>query len=149
KILERLERADKGLLAGAHKDAPLRHQTMNMAIEWGHELLREEEKALFRRLSVFVGGFTLEAAEAVCGAEDGSHLDVEGALCGLINKSMVGRRDSGGESRFTMLEVVREYGLERLEASGETNATRRRHAQFFCELAERNERPRQKGETLD
>jgi predicted ATPase len=148
KMLDRIEQ-DPGLLAGARLDAPVRHQTMQMAIESSHELLTEEEKMLFRRLAVFVGGFSLEAAEAVCGGEDGSRLDVAGALRGLINKSMVGQTDAGEEPRFTMLEVIREFGLERLEASGEADATHRRHAQFFCALAERNERPRQKGETLD
>jgi predicted ATPase len=147
KMLERLQQ-DTGLLTGARQDAPLRHQTMRMAIESSHELLTEEEKILFRRLSVFVGGFTLESAEAVCGSEECARLGVGGALSGLVNKSMVSHRDASGEPRLTMLEVIREYGLERLEGSGEADATYRRHAQFFCVLAERNDRPRQEGETL-
>ena len=145
-ILERLEQ-DARLLAGARQDSPSRHQTMQGAIEWSYDLLREEERILFTRLSVFVGGFTFEAAEAVCAGDDVSQSNLAAALRGLVNKSVV-RRDCKNESRFTMLEVIREYGLERLAATGETGTLQQRHADFFCVLAERNDRPRSRGQTL-
>jgi predicted ATPase len=124
--LERLERR-LDLFRGA-RDADARQQTLRAAIQWSHELLDEEEQQLFARLAVFAGGCTLEAAEDVAGAE----LDV---LESLVQKSLV--RHSG--ERFWMLETIRDYGLERLDESGEAEALRRRHAEWFLAFAEEAE----------
>jgi predicted ATPase len=125
-ILDRLEqRLD--LFRGA-RDVDARQQTLRAAIQWSHELLDEDEQRLFARLAVFAGGCTLDAAEAVAHAE----LDL---LAALVQKSLV--RHSG--ERFWMLETIRDYGLERLDARGETDALRRRHAEWFLALAERAE----------
>jgi predicted ATPase/DNA-binding SARP family transcriptional activator len=113
------------LLTSGPADVPERHQTLRATIEWSHDLCSANEQILFRRLGVFAGGFTLDAAEAVCGA------DVE-ALSALVEQSLVRRRDG----RFQMLETVREYALEQLHAAGEKAETRGRHAVHFLSLAE-------------
>ena len=125
-LLERLgSRLD--LLRGG-RDAESRQQTLRATIEWSHDLLELDEQRLFARLAVFAGGCTLEAAEAVCGAE----LDT---LQSLVEKSLVRVRDEG---RFWMLETIRELALERLAESGEEEALRRAHAEWFLELARRS-----------
>src|SRR5205814_5043250 len=110
-LLVRLERR-LPLLTGGARDLPARQQTLRNAISWSYELLTEEERRLFRRLSVFVGGCTLEEAEAVCnGAGD---LGVE-ALDGpavLVDQSLLRQQEVNGEPRFWMLETIREFGLE-------------------------------------
>jgi len=123
-LLERLEQR-LPVLAGGSRDAPERQRTLRATIEWSHELLSPDEQRLFARLSVFRGGWTLEAAEEVADAD----LDV---LQSLIDKSLVRARDD----RFSMLETIREYAAERLDASGEADEMRRHHAQFFLTLAE-------------
>jgi predicted ATPase/class 3 adenylate cyclase len=127
-ILERLARRLDLLRAG--RDADPRQQTLRATIQWSHDLLSAEEQRLFARLSVFAGGCTLEAAEHVCEAD----LD---ALEGLLDKSLL-RQEKRAESepRFWMLETIREYALERLEASGEAEDLRSRHAGYFGALAE-------------
>jgi predicted ATPase len=125
-LLARLDRA-LPLLTGGSRDAPDRQRTLRATIEWSHELLDEEEQRLFANLAVFAGGFTLEAAEAVCR----TGLDV---LQSLVDKSLVRRR--WGSERFLMLETVREYAVERLDDSDEREAVRRRHAEFFADVAE-------------
>ncbi len=127
-ILERLEQR-LPLLAGGTRDAPERQRTLRATIEWSHELLTPDEQRLFARLAVFRGGCTLEAAEAVAGAD----LDT---LQSLVDKSLVRLRD---RERFWMLETIREFALERLHASGEADELRRRHAEFFLGLAEEAE----------
>jgi len=130
-MLTRLEhRLD--LLTGGLRDAPARHRSMREAITWSHGLLPETQQVLFCCLSVFNGGFTLEAAEAVAGDDDA--LTGIGALmeASLVN-SMPG---TGDEPRFTMLETIREYALEQLIASGEEDVIRCRHAEFYRWLAE-------------
>ena len=123
------------LLTGGARDLPERQRTMRATIEWSHELLVEEEKRLYRRLGVFAGGFTLVAAEAVCGHQ--GEPDVLDVLSGLVGSSLVQRAEEAeGESRFRMLETVREYAGERLEAGGEAEGMRRRHAEYFLALAE-------------
>ncbi len=128
------------LLTGGGRDHPERQQTMRAAIAWSHDLLSPEEQVLFRRLSVFAGGFTLEAAETVVSGlgETGSH-PFEG-VASLLDKSLL-RQDAGpgGEPRFTMLETVREFALDQLAASGEEAATRARHAAWCLALAEASE----------
>jgi predicted ATPase/class 3 adenylate cyclase len=106
------------------RDADPRQQTLRATIEWSHDLLSAEELTLFRRLSVFVGGFTLAAAEAVCDTT----LDV---LQSLVDKSLVRRTGD----RFWMLETIRDFAVERLDSSGEAPRVRRRHAGYFLELA--------------
>src|SRR5215207_1656504 len=134
-LLKRLEQR-LPLLTGGARTLPARQQTMRNAIAWGHDLLAPDDQVLFRRLAVFPGGCTIEAAEVIAGP-DGT-LDVFAGLTSLVDKSLL-RQDEGaeGEPRFRMLETVREYGLERLAASGEESTTRDRHAGFFLDLAER------------
>ncbi len=127
-ILARLERP-LDVLAGGQADLPPRQRTLRATIDWSHELLTEEQQALFARLAVFAGGFTLEAAESVCGTA----LDPFAALldCGLLLRE----QPAWGPPRFRMLVPVREYAAERLDPDdGET--TRALHAAFFVELAE-------------
>jgi tetratricopeptide (TPR) repeat protein len=134
-LLKRLEQR-LPLLTGGARTLPARQQTMRNAIAWGHDLLTPDEQILFRRLAVFPGGCTIEAAEAV--ANPGGTLDLFAGLISLVDKSLL-RQDEGADSepRFRMLETVREYGQERLEASGEGDETRRHHARYFLNLAER------------
>ena len=135
-LLSRLERR-LPLLTGGARDQPARLQTMRDAITWSHDLLTEEERALFRRLAVFVGGFTLEAAEAAGGETGQNVLD---GLMSLVDNSLVRVfATPGGESRYTMLETVREFGLEQLAASGEEAAVRAAHAAHFFAAAEEAE----------
>ena len=125
-MLDRLEqRLD--LLGKGRRDAPERQATMRATIGWSYDLLSTEEQALFRQLGVFAGSFELEAAETVCGA------DVDG-LQSLIEKSLL-RRD--GHGRFFLLELTREYALEQLHAGGEEAALRRRHTEWYLQLAKR------------
>jgi non-specific serine/threonine protein kinase len=131
-MLERLDRRLK-LLTGGARDLPTRQQTLRGAVAWSYELLDEGERTVLRRLAVFSGGCALEAAEAVCGDED---LDVLDALGSLVDKSLVRQREvADGEMRFTMLEVVREFAIEQLEATGDADAVRLAHARFFREYA--------------
>ena len=125
-LLARLDRA-LPLLTGGTRDAPDRQRTLRATIEWSYDLLTEEERRLFANLAVFAGGFTLDAAEGVCGAG----LDV---LQSLVDKSLVRRR--WGSDRFLMLETVRQYAIERFEESHERDAVRRRHAEFFLAVGE-------------
>jgi predicted ATPase/DNA-binding XRE family transcriptional regulator len=142
-LLARLE-SGLSLLEGGGPDVPERQRTMRRTIAWSYDLLSEAEKALFRRLSVFEAGCTLEAAEAVCSAEvPAAHveteqrLDVLNGLSSLVDASLL-RREAGpnGEPRLTMLAVVREHARELLVESGEADATRERHAGYFVTLAE-------------
>jgi non-specific serine/threonine protein kinase len=132
-VLTRLDHR-LALLTGGPRDAPARQRTMRDAVAWSHALLTEEEQVLFRRLAVFAGGFTPEAAGEVAG--DGGE-DVLDAVTALVATSLL-RSDErpDGDVRFGMLETVREYGLEQLEASGEAADIRRRHGIYFLALAE-------------
>ena len=136
-LLKRLEQR-LPLLSGGARTLPARQQTMRNTIAWSHDLLTPEEQTLFRRLAVFPGGCTIEAAEAVA-SEDGT-LDVFGGMASLVDKSLL-RQEEGaeGEPRFRMLETVREFGQERLEASGEGEATRDRLAAWCLALVEQFE----------
>jgi predicted ATPase/class 3 adenylate cyclase len=125
-LLRRLEHA-LPLLTGGPRDAPQRQRTLRAAIEWSHELLSPEQQQLFRRLAVFAGGCSLEAAEELCEAD----LD---ALAALVDLSLL---KPIGANRLIMLETIREYALERLEASQEAERLHERHARAFTELAER------------
>jgi predicted ATPase/class 3 adenylate cyclase len=123
------------LLKGGPRDLPTRQQTLRGTIDWSYELLEEEEKTLFGRLSVFSGGRTLEAIEEICDLE--GDIDPLEGVESLLEKSLL-RREEGvrGESRFVMLETVHEYAREKLEQNGEAEAIERAHAEFFLALAE-------------
>lgn len=121
------------LLTGGPRDLPARQQTMRNTIAWSYALLTPEEQRLLRQLSVFAGSWTLEAAEAVCDM-DGNVLD---GLTALADQSLIRRVDQpDGSVRFSMLETIRESGLEQLAAAGEDDAARRRHATYYLELAD-------------
>jgi len=138
-LLVRLEHRMQTLTGGA-RDLPPRQQTMRNTVAWSYDLLDEEERALFRRLSVFMGGCTLEAAEAMCGEAGDRRIEVLPGLESLVDQSLLVVEEQDGEPRFRMLETVREYALERLAASRETDQLRRRHAAAFLRLAEEAER---------
>ena len=140
-LLGRLE-SRLELLTGGARDLPARQQTLRATIDWSHGLLGREEQTLFRWLSVFAGWWTLEAAEAVCNAED-LGTKVQDGVSSLVDQSLLVVAEQDGEPRFRMLETVREYALERLAASGETEQLRRRHAAAFLRLAEEAERERE------
>ncbi|HET9493034.1 MAG TPA: BTAD domain-containing putative transcriptional regulator [Chloroflexia bacterium] len=143
-ILSRLGQRFK-LLVGGKVDLPPRQRALEAAITWSYNLLDEEEKKLFRELSVFAGGCSLDAVEKVLGAQ-GRELDTRTALDGmtsLLNKSLVtrveveaGSIEALEEPRFGMLETLREYGLHRLTEAGEAHEAARRHAVYFAELVE-------------
>ena len=138
-LLSRLRNRLK-LLVGGAQDLPLRQQTLRGTIAWSYDLLGQDEKALFRRLAVFVGGCTLEAAEAVCTAQGDLLIDVLEAVAALVDKSLLRQEtQAGGQPRVLMLETIREYALERLAASGEAEAVQRQHAIFFLRFSEEAE----------
>ncbi len=159
-ILAKLEKSLK-LLTGGARDMPARQQTMRGAVGWSHDLLSDNEKRLFRRLAVFAGGFTYEAAESVVSGQWSvageekinskeaannnpqqqiTDFDVLDKITSLVDKSLLGITEQfDGETRFRMLQVVREYALESLEENGETEAIRRSHAAHFLALAEEAE----------
>jgi predicted ATPase/DNA-binding SARP family transcriptional activator len=128
------------LLTAGSRTALPRHQTLRATIDWSYDLLSEPEKTLFRRLSVFIGGFTLEAAEVIAAGEDVSKSQVVDLLGQLINKSLVMVAASVGdlddETRYGMLETIREYAHEKLEAEGDMQAVQNRHLAYFIDLAE-------------
>jgi len=135
-ILERLE-SPLQLLTGGALDLPERQQTLRKAIDWSHGLLNDAEQRLFRRLSVFVGGCTLEAAEAVCNTRRDLGIDLFEGLSSLVDKNLVQRMDRAQtEPRFAMLETIREFAFERLMDSGEHACVRRGHAAYCLVLAE-------------
>jgi predicted ATPase/DNA-binding SARP family transcriptional activator/DNA-binding CsgD family transcriptional regulator len=142
-VAGRLEDSLDLLTAGPRTAAP-RQKTMRATLEWSYDLLSEPEKKLFRRLSVFARGWTLEASEAV-GSYGIGQTDILDRLSGLVDKSLVvAEVAQDGPVRYRMLEPVRQYALERLEESEESDATQRRHAAFFLALAEEAE-PELKG----
>jgi len=135
-ILERLEH-QLGVLASGSRDLPERQQTLRGAIAWSHELLDAGERRLLARLSVFVGGCELDSAEAVCGpATELDGLDVLDGLMALADQSLVRAEEVDGETRFRMLDTIREFASERLDASGERAEIERRHSATFVDLAE-------------
>ena len=130
------------LLTNGARDLPGRQRTLRATLDWSYGLLSVAERSLFARLAVFVGGWTLEAAEAIC--DVGTEAESLQNMSALVDKSLVQQQGSiQHEPRFTMLETVREYALERLEESGELQSLRRRHANYFLELAEEEERASQ------
>jgi predicted ATPase/serine/threonine protein kinase len=135
-LLARLERRLE-LLTGGARDLPERQQTLRGAIKWSYDLLTPAEQKLFRRLSVFAGGCTLEGVEAVCNTSEDLGVDVLDGVASLVDNSLLVQRVADeGQPRFVMLETFREYGRERLLESGEAAATERAHAAYMLVLAE-------------
>ena len=131
-----------GFLVGGARDLAERQQAMRSTIAWSENLLSPGERTLFRRLGVFAGGCALEVAETVCATPKGAEplsIDVLAGLGALVDQSLIQQREEGGEPRFDMLKVIREYALERLEVNGEAEALRRAHAAFVLALVERAE----------
>ena len=125
------------LLTGGARDLPLRQQTLRGTVNWSYSLLNPAEQSLFRRLSVFIAGCTLEAVEAVCDTKCDLGLDVLDGMASMVDKSLIQQMEHpGAETRFLMLSTIREYALERLAESGEESATRRAHAAYYVVLAE-------------
>jgi predicted ATPase/transcriptional regulator with XRE-family HTH domain len=141
-----LSRLDRALSAGWARDLPERQRTMRATLDWSHDLLHGPEKELFRRLSVFAGGFTLEAAEDVCAAGAVDAEEVLVLLGNLVEQSLVIVAATSLEvrTRYRMLEPVRQYALEKLRQSSEEDGVRRRHGEYYLALAEEAE-PRIKG----
>ena len=138
-ILARLERRIEFLTGGA-RDLPARQQTIRNTIAWSHDLLDDTEKSLFRRLSVFAGGFTPEAVAGVCNVDGDISGDIYDLLVSLVTKSLLQQLSGGvGEPRLAMLETIREFAGERLGESGEAETLRRQHADYFLAWAERAE----------
>jgi predicted ATPase/class 3 adenylate cyclase/DNA-binding CsgD family transcriptional regulator len=129
------------VLTSASRDVPARQQTLRNTIAWSYNLLDATEQQLFRRLSVFVDGCTLEAIEALCTSLDSESEPVLDVVASLVDKSLLQQveQQTGEESRFVMLETIREYALERLESHGEPETARRVHAAYFLQLAEEAE----------
>jgi predicted ATPase/DNA-binding winged helix-turn-helix (wHTH) protein len=135
-ILDRLQ-SRLQLLTGGPRDLPERQQTLRNAIDWSHDLLNEAERKLFRRLSAFIGGCTLEGAEAVCNTTQDLGIDIFEGLSSLVDKNLIQRVDRAETvPRFVMLETIREYAQERLLDSLEQSAVRRAHAAYCMVLAE-------------
>jgi len=125
------------LLTGGARDLPERQQTLRAAMDWSYDLLNAAEQKLFRRLSAFVGGCNLEGVEAVCDTKGDLDLDLLDGMASMVDKSLAQQvEQANGESRFVMLETIRDYALEKLEASGEKASTKRSHAAYCLVLAE-------------
>ena len=123
------------LLTGGARTAVRRQQTLRASVDWSHALLTEPERVLFRRLAAFLGGFDLDAAQAVAGGGDVERYQVLDQLTLLVDKSLVVADDSGGRTRYRLLETVRQYALEKLGESGEADAVRSRHRDYYTALA--------------
>ncbi len=144
-LLTRLEHR-LTLLTSGGQDAPVRQQTLRNTLAWSYDLLSPQEQRLFRQLSVFVGGFTLEAVEAVCKLLGDEPMHVLEGVASLLDMNLVHQtvQEREEEPRFVLLKTIREYGLERLAEAWETEATREAHAAYYLALAEEAE-PHLKG----
>jgi predicted ATPase/class 3 adenylate cyclase len=134
-----LARLEQGLsvLSGGARDLPARQQTLRGAIAWSYDLLSPEEQKLFRHLAVFVDGWSLEASEAICMARGGLAEDMLEGMASLVDKSLLRQEEqAAGETRFWMLQTLREFGLEQLTRSEELEVTRQAHAEYYLQLAE-------------
>jgi predicted ATPase/class 3 adenylate cyclase/DNA-binding CsgD family transcriptional regulator len=123
------------LLTGGARNAVRRQQTLRASVDWSHALLTEPERVLFRRLAAFLGGFDLDAAQTVAGGGDVQRYQVLDQLTLLVDKSLVVADDSGGRTRYRLLETVRQYALEKLGESAEADAVRARHRDHYTALA--------------
>ncbi len=135
-MLARLE-SRLNLLTGGARDLPTRQQTLRSTVDWSYGLLSAAEQTLFRRLSVFIGGCTLEGAEAVCDTKGDLGLDILDGMSSMVDKSLAQQvEQADSETRFFMLSTIREYAAERLAESKDEGATRRAHAAYYLVLAE-------------
>src|SRR5262249_45272230 len=126
------------LLSGGARDLPARHQTLRDTIDWSYNLLSDDSRQAFRCIAICPGGCTVEAAAALCGLGSSDPLAILYVLEKLVGASLLlADEDLDGEPRFSMLETIRDYGLERLEESGEGNAVRARHLAWCLALAEK------------
>jgi len=130
RLIERFRLLNAGI-----RTALPRQQTLRATLDWSHNLLSEKERILFRRISVFVGGFTLQAAEDICAADDLLRHEVMDVLTQLVDKSLVVFVQNNS-TRYRLLETVREYGREKLDESGETDSQQKQHAEFYVRFAE-------------
>jgi len=122
------------LLTGGASDLPIRHQALRNTLMWSYDLLVPDEQTLFSRLGVFVGGFTLEAAEAICNPD--GDMDILEGLTALVDNSLIRQEESSsGEVRFDILETIRAFAQERLTTMGGLERIRERHARYFGEIA--------------
>jgi len=120
------------LLAGGRRRAIERHQTLRATIDWSYDLLSESQQRLLARLAVFAGGWRLEAAETVCAGKPIEGDEVFELLAGLVARSLIVADDEGPETRYRLLETIRQYGEERLAEAGDTEALRVRHARYYA-----------------
>lgn len=127
------------VLTGGARDLPARQQTLRNTLQWSYDLLNVQEQHLFRRLSVFVGSFTLEAVEAICYDTQQAVISTLDEVASLLDKSLIVQVEHKQEARFTMLLTVREYGLECLREVGESEHIQQKHAQYYIDLAEQAE----------
>src|SRR5918997_140629 len=127
------------LLSDGSRTAMPHHRTLRATMDWSYELLSDEERILFRRLSVFAGDFRLEAAESVCAGKKLEWDEVLDLLSHLVDKSLVTAQEKGDEASYRLLEMMRQYGMEKLDEVGEADEVKRHHAAFFLGLAERVE----------
>jgi len=137
-ISERLDDVFR-LLVGGNRTTPDRQRTLRSTMDWSHELLSEQERVVFRRLSAFAGGFALEAAEEVCAGGSVESAEVLEPLSRLVDKSLVVVSERDGEARYRLLQTVRQYASERLAAAAEVETVGRLHVLFYLELVERAE----------
>jgi predicted ATPase/class 3 adenylate cyclase/DNA-binding CsgD family transcriptional regulator len=133
------------LLTGGARTAVRRQQTLRASVEWSHALLTESERVLFRRLAVFLGGFDLDAAQAIAGSTDVERYQVLDQLTLLVDKSLVVAENTSGRTRYRMLETVRQYALEKLGESGESDDVRSRHRDYYTSMAAALDEPGQSG----
>jgi predicted ATPase/class 3 adenylate cyclase/DNA-binding CsgD family transcriptional regulator len=131
------------LLTGGARTAVRRQQTLRASVDWSHALLSEQERVLFRRLAVFLGGFDLDAAQAVAGGHDVERFQVLDQLTLLVDKSLAMAESGSGRTRYRLLETVRQYALEKLGESGEAGEVRTRHRDYFTSKAAKVDAPSQ------
>ncbi|MEV4162064.1 ATP-binding protein [Nonomuraea dietziae] len=133
---ERLDDRFRLLTAGSRAVLP-RHQTLRALIDWSHALCSEKEQALWARVSVFAGSLDLEAAEAVCSGNGIAREEILDLVSGLVDKSILIREEHGSQARYRLLEIIRQYGMEKLVAAGEEATLRRRHRDYYRALSAR------------
>jgi predicted ATPase/DNA-binding XRE family transcriptional regulator len=134
-LLARLDQ-QLAILTGGPRDAPERQRTVRATLDWSYQLLTPPQQTLLRRLAVFAGGWTLDAAEGICAGAPVEPAEVLGLLDDLVGQSLVVMREQDGTARYRLLESIREYGLEKLRGAGEEALLRDRHFAWFLQLAE-------------